>query len=349
MSLLSITKRTIDISGYASSFPNIVPTISTGGTTISADIFVVDNFGNIYFAASGGSAIYKTTIAGGTPVVFAGSASVTGNTGAKTPYTDIRFTNLLDIAIDGGRNLYVIDNNSIMYLTTSGTPTAGTIQLNTSGTIRKIAVNTTGTRICMIDVGNNALIYVTCTSAPYGGTTNNGAIPLGTNGRPTAADITGMTFLPDGSSGLFFIVLQSGAKLYISAGVQLAANTVYSVTNLDSFPAPPTLTAYTVNGSNNSPSTYYFQDLLFTSSTAGYAVVLNTPARGGSILEYYIVINVNTSSHTITTTLSPPTLLGNGLLNTTHYKPGFYSDALNTAVFLSPSTSQGLFAFQSQY
>jgi hypothetical protein len=237
-----------------------------------------------------------------------------------------------------------------LYLTTIGTPTTGTVATNTSGYIRKIAVNTTGFRICMLDQVNNRLNYISCTSAPYGGTTFNNTITLGTNARPSGSGISGITFLPDGSSGLFFIVVASGQTVHVGpappGGFDQPANTVYSMTNLES--PNPTLTPYTVNASTTSPNSNYYQYLLFTSSTAGYAVVLNLASGNG----YYIVIAINTSTSAITTTPTVPTLLGNGGLNAS-YKPGFYSDALNTAVFLSPSgtssTSQGLFAFQPQY
>jgi len=337
MSLLSITNRTTSVNAYAKTFPNIVP-YNTGTSWASPDIFVIDNSGNIYFAANGGSAIYKTTIAGTTPVLFAGSPTQSGSGGVNVNYLNSRFTTITDLAIDGNSILYVVDANWVSYLTTIGTA-VGTIASH-SGFMQKISVNLAGTRFLIYDGANQRLYYYTCTSVPYGGTIFSSTITLAYAGRPTS--ISSLSCLPDGGSGTFFVVLPYPPTYNVPNGGGFrpqAGNTVYSVTSFDGMAGSATFTGYTIDGSASAPQADYYQYLLFSSSTAGYALVASSN---------YNVITVNTSSTTITTN-SGQSLLGNGNLSIAS-KLGFYSDSLNTAVVLSSSgNSDGLLAIQPTY
>jgi hypothetical protein len=335
MSLLSVTNRTTSVNANAKTFPNIVP-FNSGTSWATPDIFVNDNSGNIYFASSGGSAIYKTTIAGGTPVLFAGSPTQSGSSGPNSNYLNSRFTYILDLAIDGVGTLYVVDGNWISYFTTTGSPTAGTISTNPSSVVNKISVNSLGTRILVYDAVYARLYYFACTSAPYQGVGTNCTVNLASIGRPTS--IYSLSCVPDGGSGVFLVIVPALPTVYVSDGnggiAPTTGNTVYSVTNFTSTSA--TFTAYTIDGSASASLAAYYEYLLFTSSTTGYALA------GSS----YNVITVNTSTNAITTNSSQ---LGNNNLSLSS-KLGFYSDSLNTAVLLSTSgNSDGLYAIQPIY
>jgi hypothetical protein len=351
MSLISLTKRQTGFFGFST----IVPNYSNNTTTPNANRFVVDSSSNVYFTASSGlgaNAIYKTTIYGDTPTLFAGSSSGQGGKNTTyTPYTSYLFSNIQDLAIDSNNVLYTLDSNCITYFTTTGSQLASNYTLDNSSNYTRFAVDPSGYRIVAwtpTSSGTSKFTFYLGNGPGSGLVYNSITVNLTPNASPFFPTNSSAFWLPGGGLNNFYVTVPYGVKVG-PTGSSNDPNPVYQISVLqlgsnNLFNNPLTLDGSSVVVQSNSLS-----NMIFNTATTGYSLSANQ-GRGSNLIN---AVTINSNAMTITTSNVYTDTATNKLDSTGHL--GVYSDSNNTALILAVGTGgQGstinqLLALQTMY
>lgn len=351
MSLISLTKRQTGFFGFST----IVPNYSNNTTTPNAKKFVVDSSSNVYFTASSGlgvNAIYKTTIYGDTPTLFAGSSSGQGGKNSTyTPYTSYLFSNIQDMAIDSNNVLYTIDSNCITYFTTTGAQSASNYTGDNFNNYTRLTVDPSGFRMVAwtpASSGTSKFTFYFVNGPGSGAAFNPTTVNLTPNTSPFFPTISSAFWLPGGGLGSFYVTVPYGVKVgatgssnnpspvYQLSVSQFGSNTLFS-------------NSLTLDGSSVVVKSNVLSDMIFNTATTGYS--LSTDQTYG--LNLINTLTINSNAMTITTSNVYKDTSTNTLDTTGDL--GVYSDSNNTALILAVGTGgQGsninqLLAFQTMY